>query len=117
MAGELRTNGRLFFSKGGAVFDVSATASLAVTGFNAIKAVKQFSTSDYAFDKGNVATIGRVFIRNLDTSNAIIIGSDGTNYPIKIKPLSYGEFDWNAANVHGKSLAGTPYVEYTLIED
>jgi hypothetical protein len=53
----------------------------------------------------------------LDTTNAVIIGSDGTNYPIKIKALSYGEFDWNAANVHGKSLAGTPYVEYTLIED
>jgi hypothetical protein len=117
MAGELRTNGRLSFSKGGAVFDVSATATLAVTGFNAIKAVKQFSTTDYTFDKGNVATIGRVFIRNLDSTNAVIIGSDGTNYPIKIKPLSYGEFEWNAANVHGKSLAGTPYVEYTLIED
>lgn len=117
MAGELRCTGRLAFSKGGAIFNVSGSATLDVTGANAIKAVKQFSTGDYTFDKGNITTIGRVFIRNLDDTNDILIGSDGTNFPIKVKPLSFIDCDWNDTDVHGKSSAGTPYGEYTLIED
>lgn len=117
MASELKSTARLAFQKAGAIFNVTGTSTVDVTGFNAIKAVKQFSTTDWTFDKGNVATIGRVFIRNLDGTNAVVIGSDGTNYPVKVKPLSFGDFEWNAAAVHGKSLAGTPYVEYCLIED
>jgi hypothetical protein len=117
MAAELKNTGRLNFAKDGALFQVSGSSTIDVTGQNAIKAVKQFSTTDYNFDKGNVVTIGRVFIRNLDATNSVIIGADGTNYPIKVKPLSFGDFEWNAAAVHGKSVAGTPYVEYTLIED
>ena len=117
MAGELKNTGRLAFSKNGAVFNVTGSSTIDVAGQEAIKAVKQFSTSDWTFDKGNVGTIGRVFIRNLDDTNAVVIGSDGTNYPVKVKPGSFGDFEWNAAAVHGKSSAGTPYVEYTLIED
>ena len=117
MAGELKNTGRLTFSKAGADYSVTGSSTIDVTGFNAIKATKQLSTSDYNFDKGNVGTIGRVFVLNLDTTNNVIVGADGTNYPIKIKPGSFFCGEWNAAAVHAKSSAGTPYIDYVIIED
>jgi hypothetical protein len=75
------------------------------------------STSDSNLSKGNVGTIGRFFAKNLDVTNNILIGSDGTLYPIMLKPGEWISGRWNAAAFHAKSAAGAPKLKYLLVED
>jgi hypothetical protein len=117
MANELKNSGSCKFSKNGAIFDIVSGSQHDVTGENAIKATKQLTTTDVTLDKGYIGTIGRVFILNLDTTNAVLVGVNGTDYPIKVKPSSHAQWDANAADVHAKSAAGTPDIEYLLIEE
>lgn len=118
MAGELTITGSVSFLKDLAEFKSRATSKLDVAGQNGIQFVKQMSDVDYTFDKGAIGTIGRVFVKNLDADNEVWIGANGSDYPIKIKPLSFISMDWNASDVHGVCDTGlTAYIEATLTED
>jgi hypothetical protein len=77
------------------------------------------STSDTNLSKGNVGTIGRFFAKNLSATvgENILIGSDGTLYPIMLKPGEWISGRWNAAAFHAKAAAGTPKLKYMLVED
>lgn len=118
MAGELTVTSSVSFLKDGAEFKSRGSARLDVAGQNGIKFVKQMTDVDYTFDKGAIGTIGRVFVANLDADNEVWIGANGSDYPLKIKPLSHISTDWNAADIHGVCDTGlTAYIEATLTED
>lgn len=51
------------------------------------------------------------------TVNLLQIGSDGTLYPISLKPLEEAVVRWNAAAIHAKSSLASTLWEYLLIED
>lgn len=118
MAQELSIQAALAFIKAGAsanknfpstYFDVSGAAYIA----NAIAV----GTSDEALALGDVSTIGWVYMRNLDATNYISVGSDGTLYPIKMKPGEPALIRWNAAAVHVKANTATCQMEYLIIAD
>src|SRR5882724_1470315 len=85
-----------------------------VTGGHHIYDEVTLSTSDAALSKGNVGTIGRFFAKNLDSTNNILIGSDGTLFPIILKPGEWIIGRWNAAAFHAKGSAATPKLLYLL---
>lgn len=118
MASELQVQGQLSFSKSGAAlsrvfpstyFDVSGTAGVA----NIISV----GTSDESLALGDISTIGWVYFKNLDATNYISVGSDGTLYPIKLKAGEFALMRWNAAAIHVKANTAICNMEYLLIPD
>lgn len=63
-------------------------------------------TSDETVALGDIGTIGEIIILNLNATNFITCGPDGSSYPIKIKPGSYASVCWNAAAIHLKADTG-----------
>lgn len=84
MIGDLILSASLKFPKQGSDFDVNiAGLSLGVTGKNAVKCIRQVTTSDGTFPLGSIGTIGYVLLRNdgaflIDTPAAPIISNVGT---------------------------------------
>jgi hypothetical protein len=91
--------------------------SMTVNGRHAIHDNMTLSTSDSTLSKGNVGTIGFFYFRNRDITNNIQIGSDGTLFPLTLKPGEVALGRWNAAAIHAKAAVGTPSLEYWVIED
>ncbi len=63
-------------------------------------------TSDETVALADVGTIGKVLILNLNDTHFVSLGSDGTLYPIKIKPGDFFIGQWNAAAIHLKADTG-----------
>jgi hypothetical protein len=89
-----------------------------VAGENSMHDVLTLSTSNTAISKGNISSIGYVFFKNIDPTNNILIGSDGTTYPMMLKPGEYAFFRSNLSGAlfQAKAAAGTPILEYSYIE-
>lgn len=118
MAQELSIQAALSFLKAGAAtsknfpstyFDVSGTAYIT----NAIAV----GTSDETLAVGDVGTIGWLYMRNLDATNYITAGADGTLYNIKMKAGEPFLGRWNGAAVHVKANTATCQMEYAIIAD
>lgn len=118
MASELQVQGQLVFAKSGAAlsrifpstyFDVSGTAGVA----NVISV----GTSDESLALGDISTIGWVYMKNLDATNYITAGADGTLYNIKMKAGEPFFGRWNGAAIHVKANTATCNMEYLLIPD
>jgi len=75
------------------------------------------STSAANLAKGNVGTIGYAYFKNLDNTNNIQIGSDGTTFQLLLKPGEFALVRWNQTNVSAKASAGAPALEYMLVEN
>lgn len=90
---------------------------VSVTGVHAIHDQAALTTSPVNLNKGNIGTIGYCYFKNLDVTNAIQIGSDGTTFQILLKPSEFIVVRWNAANVSAKASAGTPSLEYLMVND
>lgn len=89
--------------------------SITVNGIHYIHDQVTLSTTDTNLNKGNIGTIGFVYLKNMDGTNSILVGADGVNYPITLAPGNW-MFVFSMAAVHVKSSAGTPNIEYLLIE-
>jgi hypothetical protein len=74
-------------------------------------------TTNVSLAKGNVSTIGYVFLRNLDLSLPITIGSDGILYNLTLKAGEFALCRWNAAAIQCKTASGTVILEYWMVED
>lgn len=118
MASELLLQASLKFNKGGSslitdfgsvLFDVAGTA------FN--KQTQTIGTADEVLVLGDVSSIGFVAFKNLDPTNSIYIGSDGTLYPIILRPLGFAVMEWNAAAIHAKAITANCIIEYSLVAE
>lgn len=89
---------------------------LGMVGSHFVKAVQTIGTSDETLDIGEIGTIGFVYLRNLDATNYIEIGSDGTNYPLKLLKGNVALFRWNAAAIHAKANTASCLLEYAVLE-
>ena len=121
MANELTVNiPSISFAKGTLSINITPSPSplqVSVTGVHSVHDQIALTTTDSNISKGNIGTIGWVYVKNLDVTNQVQIGGDGTTYPITLNPGEYGTFRWNAAAFHAKCTAGTPSLEYMLIEN
>lgn len=118
MSAELLLQVSLKFAKGGASFETNFPSTyFDVSGTVGQKQVQAIGTSDESLVLGDISTIGYCLLRNLDATNYISVGSDGTLYPIKLKPGEVFLGRWNAAAIHAKANTAPCNLEYTLISD
>lgn len=119
MAAELLLQGSLKFSKGGANFEANfASGYFDVAGSAGNKQVQAIGITDETLVLGDVSSIGYVALKNLDTTNSILIGSDGTLYPFILRANGgWAIVEWNAAAIHAKANVAPCNLEYTIISD
>jgi hypothetical protein len=121
MANELNINlSSIGYLKGTVAVNISPVPSpltVNCTGLHSVHDTVALSTSNLQLSKGNITTIGYVYVKNLDVTNTVQISDDGTVYPLSFKPGENGYFRWNAAQINAKASAGTPQLEYALFED
>lgn len=119
MAQELRKSfGGASFVKGGVNQVIPSKAFTGtVAGSRANRTTQVLSTVDEVVALGELTGTGAsVVIFNLDPTNSVLVGSDGTLYPIAIPPLGWLDCFWNAAAIHAKGSAGTPEIEAWLVD-
>lgn len=118
MSAELQIQLSAKFNKGGskleAIFD---SAYFDVSGASGIKNVIAVGTSDETLALGDVGTNGWLYMKNLDATNFITAGADGTLYNIKMKAGEPFLGRWNGAAIHVKANTAQCNMEYLLIPD
>lgn len=118
MANELQVAGAISFSQAGATLSKTfSNTYFTVSGTSGISNIISVGTSDESLALGDISTIGWVYFKNLDPTNYISVGSDGTLYPIKLKAGEFALMRWNAAAIHAKANTGACNFEYLLIPD
>jgi hypothetical protein len=75
MANELSVQTGLSYSKGGDVYSVSESVSVTVTGNPRISGRQNIGTTEEQLVLGDVTTVGIVWIKNLDSTNFITVGT------------------------------------------
>ena len=63
-----------------------------------------------------LSTVGFCVFQNLDATNFITIGNDGTNYAAKLKPGEIALFRFNGT-IHAKADTGACMLAFWIIED
>ena len=117
MANELSLSVSLAFSKGGASVARSEGIQVTVTGDAFSHEVQEIGTVEEALAQGSeLGTPGYIFIKNLDSTNYVEIGSTTGVYDIKLKAGEVCLYRHNSATVYAKSNTATCNVEYVLIE-
>lgn len=117
MSNELNLRVTFTHTKNGAVAQRNIQKLIDVAADPLVQEVQSIGTTDTVIDLGGIGTIGYVFFHNLDPTNYIVIGSDGTLYPLKLKPLEFGMARWNAAAMHAKANTAACLLETVLLSD
>lgn len=117
MANELTISARLSFSKGGASVRRAENISVTVTGDAFSHEVQEVGTSEEALVQGSeLGTPGYLFIKNMNATNYVEVGSTTGVYDIKLLAGEIALYRHNSATVYAKSNTGACLVEYLLIE-
>lgn len=88
-----------------------------VAGTNFVQGTGATTTAYAALPLGSITTPGMLIIRNLDTTNDIFVGPDGTvASSVRVKAGTWAMFYCGSTTPNVKSNAGTPKFEYLLIE-
>ena len=118
MANELKVTTGLSFEKGGAKSAVeSSTKNITVSGTDYEKRVVEIGTTDETISLGDIGTVGFVHIKNLDGTNYVDFGSDGTNYFVRCKATETAVFRCASAAIHTKANTAACKIEIMLVED
>ena len=67
--------------------------------------------------KGDVGTIGWVYLKNLDSTNFIAAGDDADSPSIKMKAGEFFLGRWNATNISVIADTAACRMQYVMIED
>jgi hypothetical protein len=117
MADELSINIAVSETKNGVTFALDFNDTFDVSGNSPIFEVKSIATSDTTLDLGAVGTPGYLIAKNLDGTNYVTLGGDGTNYFDKLKAGEFMVKRWNGAAIHAKANTGACLLQYLLIPD
>lgn len=116
MANELSIAAQLNFNKNGAVIAAARSGTFDVTGDHYESKVLEIGTVDESINKGDMSDVGFVLLKNLDTTNFVSAGDDGTNYPIKILPEEFAMFRLDGNTLHLIADTAACDVEIVMIE-
>lgn len=117
MANEINLGIQFSFAKSGAGVAKSFSGQITVSGNYHVSGVQNVGTVDETVALGDIATNGWLFLRNLDSTNYVLCGADGSSYPIKLKAGEAVCVRFNGAAVHLKADTAACRVEYALVED
>jgi len=117
MSNELSLSVSLTFNKGGASVSRSEGIQVTVTGDAFSHEVQEVGTAEEELAQGaDLGTPGYMFIKNLDATNYVEVGSTTGVYDIKLKAGEIALYRHNSATVYAKSNTAACLVEYLLIE-
>ena len=118
MPSEIKYNLSLSVNKGGVKAERQESNSIDMTGESVTHSVQEIPTGGEILVEGDVlGTVGYVYIKNLDNTNFVTVGSHATdNHTIKLKPSECCLFR-AAGSVYVKANTSACNVEYIVIED
>jgi len=117
MSDELSIVISMSFSKGGAVAQRAESISVDVTGDAFNHNVQEIGTSEEEIVQGaDLGTPGYMFVKNLDSTNYVEIGTETTKYSIKLKAKEIALFRVDGTTIYAKASVALN-IEYWLIED
>jgi len=117
MANELTYAATLNFAKSGSnSIAKGLTDTIDVAGAYVADAQQLIGTVDETLTyPADLATVGMCIFQNLDATNYIEIGNDGSNYPIRLKAGEFGIFRFNGT-IHAKANTAACKLGFTIIE-
>jgi hypothetical protein len=89
-----------------------------ISGNAPIQHVQNITTGDTTIYLGDMTgtTPGYLFMRSLASVTAnIVLGGDGSSYPITVAPTGFGAIQWNATAIHAKTTTLSAQLEYMVI--
>lgn len=120
MADELTVSGTFYLNKA-AVQPVnqSITDQVTVSGNYPSAGSQLIGTVDETLTLSpDIGTLGFVMFRNEDVTNFILIGADGSSYPVKLKAGEIaGPFRFNGAAIHAKADTGNCRLSFWVCPD
>ncbi|MGA0406447.1 MAG: hypothetical protein ACO3PR_00030 [Limisphaerales bacterium] len=117
MAYEISLAVQLNFNKGGASVAASKNGIFDVTGDRYNAKVLNIGNVAELIALDDMTTVGFVLIKNLDATNFITVGDDGTNFPVKILPEEFALFRLNANTLYMIADTAACEVEVTMVEE
>ena len=90
MANEISVSASLSVSKGGASISATGTVSFTMSGDQMLSNVQIIGTAAEAITVGDVATIGYVFLKNMDATNFVEVALDSGVSTQKIAKILAG---------------------------
>ena len=116
MANEITASASLNFTYSGQTTSITvSSASTTPSEVEVISGIQSVGTSDETISLGDLAAPGWIMLKNLDTTNYVELGPDGTNWDIKIPAgKSAGPMLWNVAAVHVKANTSPCMVSYVI---
>jgi len=118
MANEITLNLQLDYSKSGAVLKRTVSMNVTVTGDSLTHGVQSVGTSEEALTiSADIGTPGYTFLKNLDATNYIEVGSTTGVYDIRLKAGEIALYRHNSAALYAKANTAACLLEYLVIED
>lgn len=84
MASELQISATLNFEKTLAVLAVSSSAIIDVAGSKYCDLIQDIATTNTVISFGDVGTVGAYLLQNLDPTNYVDVGFNGTTYQFRL---------------------------------
>lgn len=81
----------------------SASTSPNVAGFNYSDDTQNISNAPTLLTFGHVGTLGYFFLLNIDPTNNIGVGFDGSTFPLYLKPSEFAFARCNGSNIYAQS--------------
>ena len=86
MANELQATAQLSYNKGNARLAAQSNVSVDVAGTAYCNTTQSIPTTDASVVFGGAGTPGYFMLQNLDATNYVDIGFDGSTYPFRLAP-------------------------------
>ena len=116
MSAEINFQTNFTYRKNGTVITRSVASIGDAAGSGAVQAIHSCATSDATLDKGDITNIGTIYLKNLDSTNYIDVGPDGTLYPIRLQPGCDCRLPWSGTTIHVKAHTAPCLLDYVLLE-
>uniref|UniRef100_A0A6M3K0G2 Uncharacterized protein n=2 Tax=viral metagenome TaxID=1070528 RepID=A0A6M3K0G2_9ZZZZ len=117
MSGELTLRTSLSFNKSDAKVNRADGISVDVTGDAFTDGVQEIGTSEEEVVQGaDVGTPGYVWMKNLDATNYVEVGSTTGVYDIKLKAKQIALWPHNSATIYAKANTAACNIQYIIIE-
>jgi len=117
MSDELRIGIVFSFSKGGASVNKSEHFEVDVTGDAFAHEVQSVGTTEEELAQGaDLGSPGYVFIKNMDATNYVEIGSTTGVYDLKLQAGECAVYRHNSNTLYAKANTSAVLVEYVIIE-
>ena len=88
MASEISFSAQLNYSKSGASLSSQCSTVATVAGVKYADVMQTITTAGSTVTFGTVGTVGVFMLQNIDPTNYVDVGFDGTTYPVRLAAVS-----------------------------